>query len=51
MTDVEIVESQAGERLDRAVIEAVKKWRFTPAVKGGVKVKVRESRKFTYQAG
>jgi TonB family protein len=51
VTDVEIVESQVGERLDQAVRDALKKWRFTPAVKGGVKVKVRESRKFTYQAG
>jgi periplasmic protein TonB len=47
----QITESQGGERLDQAVLEAVKRWRFTPALKGGVAVKVRETRKFTYQAG
>jgi TonB family protein len=51
VSNLVITESQGGERLDRAVIDAVKRWRFAPAVKGGVKVKVRESRKFTYQAG
>jgi TonB family protein len=51
VSNVAVTESQAGERLDRAVNDAVKRWRFAPAVKSGVKVKVRETRKFTYQAG
>jgi serine/threonine-protein kinase len=39
-TDVRVVES-AGEILDRAVVDAVRTWRYTPATKNGVKVKVR----------
>jgi TonB family protein len=39
-TDLRVVES-AGEILDQAVLEAVRKWRFEPARKNGVKVKVR----------
>jgi TonB family protein len=35
-----IVES-AGEVLDQAVLAAVRNWRYTPAEKNGVKVKVR----------
>jgi TonB family protein len=38
--DVVVVES-AGPALDEAVLEAVQKWRYEPAVKNGVKVKVR----------
>jgi TonB family protein len=51
VSDLAISESQGGERLNQAVISALRRWRFTPGVKGGVKVKVRESRKFTYEAG
>jgi eukaryotic-like serine/threonine-protein kinase len=39
-SDLRVVES-AGEILDRAVLDAVRKWRFEPARKNGVKVKVR----------
>lgn len=39
-TEVRIVES-AGEILDRAVLDAVKTWRFEPARKDGLKVRVR----------
>jgi TonB family protein len=38
--ELRVVES-AGEILDQAVLEAVRKWRFEPARKNGVKVKVR----------
>jgi TonB family protein len=51
VADLAISESQGGEHLNQAVIGAVRRWRFTPGVKGGVKVKVREVRKFTYEAG
>ena len=39
-TDIRVVES-AGEILDRAVVSAVQSWRFEPARKAGVKVRVR----------
>jgi eukaryotic-like serine/threonine-protein kinase len=38
--DLRIAES-AGQVLDRAVLDAMRKWRFEPATKNGVKVKVR----------
>ena len=38
-TDIRVVGS-AGQMLDRAVVEAVKAWRYEPATKRGVKVKV-----------
>jgi len=41
-TDLRVVES-AGEILDRAVVNAVRKWRYEPAMKSGVKVRVRWS--------
>ncbi len=37
--EIRVVQS-AGEILDRAVVNAVKKWRFEPARKAGVKVRV-----------
>jgi TonB family protein len=43
-TDVRVVAS-AGEMLDRAVVNAVRAWRYEPATKSGVKVKVH----WTYQ--
>jgi serine/threonine-protein kinase len=39
-SDVRVVGS-AGEILDRAVVNAVRAWRYDPATKGGVRVKVR----------
>ena len=39
------------EKYREGVLRALRKWRFEPATKGGVKVKVRELRKFTYQFG
>ena len=41
-TNLRVVES-AGEILDRAVVDAVRGWRYDPAHKSGVKVKLRWS--------
>jgi len=49
--DVEISESQAGEKFNELVVKTLRKWRFEPGVKAGVRVRVRETRKFTYQFG
>jgi TonB family protein len=46
-TDLRVVES-AGDILDRAVVNAVRNWRYEPAMKGGVKVKVRWSYQHSY---
>jgi len=51
VTDVEIIESGGGKRLNEAVMDAIQKWRFEPGVKRGTKVKVRQTQKFTYQVG
>jgi TonB family protein len=45
--DVRVVGS-AGEILDRAVVNAVRTWRYEPATKRGVKVKVRWSYTHSY---
>jgi TonB family protein len=47
--DPEVVES-AGPILDQAVLDAVRAWRFQPATKDGVPVKVRWTVKQTYQS-
>jgi TonB family protein len=44
-----ILES-AGEVLDKVSIEAVSRWRYQPAVKAGVKVKVKQQARFTFKA-
>jgi TonB family protein len=49
-TDLRIVES-AGELLDKAVLDAVKTWRFEPAQKQGVKVRVRWPVRQRFQIG
>jgi TonB family protein len=46
-TNVRVVGS-AGEILDRAVVNAVRTWRYEPAMKHGVKVKVRWSYQHSY---
>jgi TonB family protein len=46
-TDLRVVQS-AGEILDRAVIDAVRTWRYEPARKAGGKVKVRWSYQHSY---
>jgi eukaryotic-like serine/threonine-protein kinase len=48
-TDLRVSES-AGEVLDDAVLEAVRSWRFEPARKDGVRVKVRWQARHTYRA-
>jgi len=45
--DLRIVES-ASDLLDRAVIDAVRRWRYEPARKSGVNVKVRTQAKITF---
>ena len=49
-TELQVVES-AGRVLDAAVIESVRAWRFEPATKQGVKVKVRWTARQTYRTG
>jgi TonB family protein len=44
-----IVES-AGELLDKVSIEAVSRWRYQPAEKAGVKVKIKQQARFTFKA-
>jgi len=48
-TELAVVES-AGPVLDRAVLDAVRGWRFEPATKGGVRVKVRWTARQTYRS-
>ncbi len=47
-TDLRILES-AGEVLDQAVLEAVKAWRFEPATKQGIKVKIHWQARHRFQ--
>jgi len=49
-TDVRVVES-AGEILDAAVVDAVRRWRYTPAEKDGVKVRVHWTVRQQFQRG
>jgi serine/threonine-protein kinase len=48
--EIQVTES-AGELFDQSVINVVKDWRFEPATKSGVRVKVRLSRRFRYRRG
>ncbi len=48
--DIEVVQS-GGKTLDEGVVQAIRKWKFAPGVKQGVKVKVRLARKYTFKAG
>jgi TonB family protein len=50
VSDVRIAES-GGRLLDEAVTRLVQTWKFSPAVKLGVKVKQKLNRKFTFRAG
>jgi TonB family protein len=51
VTEAKVVESGGSKSLDEAVLQAVRKWKFSPAVKRGVKVKVRITQKQTFLAG
>jgi eukaryotic-like serine/threonine-protein kinase len=48
-TDLALVES-ANELLDRAVLKAVAQWRFEPATKDGVRVRVRWTTRYRFVA-
>jgi TonB family protein len=50
VTDVRVIES-AGKIIDDAVVQAIQKSKWSPAVKKGVKVKVRHSLRQTFRAG
>jgi TonB family protein len=50
VTDLRVLES-AGEVLDQAVLDAVKSWRFEPATKHGIKVKVHWQARHRFQIG
>ena len=51
VTETRLVESGGGKLLDEAVLQAVRGWKFSPASKRGVKVKVRVNQKQTFRAG
>jgi TonB family protein len=50
VTDLKVTES-AGQVVDDAVTSAIRTWKYSPAVKKGVKVKVRVAFKQTFRAG
>jgi len=50
VVDPKVTES-AGKLIDEAVLSAIRTWRYEPAVKQGVKVKVRVRFKQTFRAG
>jgi protein TonB len=49
VADIEITASQANDKFNEQVVKTLRKWRFEPGVKAGIKVRVRETRTFTYQ--
>ncbi len=51
VTEPKIVESGGSKLLDEAVLAAVRSWKYSPAAKRGVKVKVRITQKATFRAG
>ena len=51
VSEPRIVESGGGKVLDEAVLSAVRSWKYSPAVRRGVKVKVRITLKQTFRAG
>jgi TonB family protein len=50
VSDVKVVES-GGAVIDDAVVKAIRKWKYSPAEKQGVNVKVRIAFKQTFRAG
>jgi TonB family protein len=51
VTDAKVDVSGGSPVLDETVLAAVRKWRYSPAVKRGTKVKVKITLKQTFQAG
>ena len=51
VAEPKIVESGGSKVLDEAVLSAVRSWKYSPAAKRGVKVKVRITQKQTFRAG
>ena len=51
VAEAKIVESGGGRVLEEAVLAAVRSWKYSPAVKRGIKVKVRITLKQTFRAG
>ena len=47
VTDVTVVES-GGKLVDDVVVSAVKTWKYEPAIRRGVKVKVETSSRYTF---
>ena len=45
------IEQSGGEVFDRAVIDTTKAWRYEPATKNGVRVKLRMRKRFTFRRG
>ncbi|MBN2371547.1 MAG: TonB family protein [Vicinamibacteria bacterium] len=50
VSGIEVSES-GGAALDKAAVNALKEWRFEPGVKRETRVRVRESRRFTFKSG
>jgi TonB family protein len=51
VTDAKVDVSGGSKVLDDVVLAAVRKWKYSPAVKRGTKVKVKITLKQTFQAG
>jgi TonB family protein len=51
VTDAKVDVAGSSKILDEAVLTAVRKWKYSPAVKRGTKVKVKITLKQTFQAG
>jgi TonB family protein len=45
------IEESGGEVFDRAVVDVLKGWRYQPATKQGIPVKVRMHRRFRFRRG
>ncbi len=50
VSELQVLES-GGEAFDKAVLETVKSWRYQPATKQGVRVKMRWVQRFRFQQG
>jgi protein TonB len=48
--DIQVVES-SGAVFDSAVVETVRNWKYQPATKNGVRVKMRWVQRFRFQQG